>query len=107
MQTNYNLPIYRKTKNWKGEITSELIDYYDVWIEFGTVYKYTTTNGLIVKSQGSIVQEEIGKGFVIMADEVDLSDCYIEYNEVRYEVNTPEVFYDRRGNFHHMEFTFK
>lgn len=107
MQTNNNIPIYRNTKDWKGVVTSKLIDYFDVWIEFGTVYKYTTVNGLIVKSQGSIVQEEIGKGFVILQEEIDLTDCYIEYNDVRYEVNAPEVFYDRRGNFHHMEFTFK
>jgi hypothetical protein len=106
MQTNYNLPIYRKTKNWKGEITSSLIDYYDVWIEFGTVYKYTQINGLIVKSQGSMAQQEVGKGWVIMEEELDLTGCYIVYNDVEYEVNAPEVFYDRRGNFHHMEFTF-
>ena len=39
MQTNQNIPIYRVTKDWKGAITSELIDYYDVWFEFGEVYK--------------------------------------------------------------------
>lgn len=107
MQTNYSLPIYKNTKNWKGELSEELLDYYDVWIEFGEIYTPIMINGLIVKSQGSTVQMEVGKGFVIMETELDLTDCYIEYEEKRYDVNTPSVFRDRRGNFHHMEFTFK
>lgn len=101
MQTNHNIPIYRITKDWKGAILStDLVDYYDVWLEFGEVYKYVNINGGFVKM-------EIGKGFCILGSELDLSDCYIEFNEKRFDVNNPESFYDRRGNFHHMEFTFK
>lgn len=101
MQTNYNIPIYRVVKDWKGAVTSSsLVDYYDVWIEFGEVYKY-------VNISGGFVKMEIGKGFCILTSELDLSNCYIEYNDKRFEVCNPDSFYDRRGNFHHMEFTFK
>lgn len=100
MQTNQNIPIYRVTKDWKGAITSELIDYYDVWFEFGEVYKYVNVNGGFIKM-------EIGKGFCILGSELDLKDCYLLFKDKRYDINSPEIFYDRRGNFHHMEFTFK
>ena len=97
MKTNTSIIIYKQTKDWKGVVTETALGTFDVWLEHGNTYAY-------VNVQGQYVKELMGKGFVILGDEVDIKSGYIYHDNIRYEIKGIETFLDRRSNFHHMEF---
>lgn len=101
MQTNANITLYRKTRNWKQELSTAEIGSYDVWLEFGTK--------VVVRSVGGQeIKEEIGKGMIFLLDNIDLTDTYFVYENEQYEISMVDgVFRDRQQNFHHIEAYFK
>ena len=96
MRTNFEVEIWQQTVAWDKSRTEALLDYYDAWVDFDQ--QWTFMKG---------VAALIGKGVVIMAEEVDLKDCFLIIDEQRYEIAQIGKFYDRKKEFHHMEIVFK
>ena len=96
MKTNYEIELWKETITWQKAKSEALVDYYNAWVEFDN--QWTFING---------VASLIGKGLVIMSEDVDLTDCFLKINSIRYEIAQKATFYDRRGDFHHIEIIFK
>jgi len=101
MKTNETITIYNLVKAWDGSYgTPVLLGNYKVWLENETQYAYDWVNEQRVRTK-------IGSGFVIMQEKINLIDCFILIDGVRYDINDPAIFNDARGNFHHTEFIYK
>lgn len=101
MRTNSTIAIYSLVKAWDGSFESpELLGNYKVWLEHETQYHYDWINEQRVRTK-------IGNGFVILPEEVDLTDCFILIDDSRYDIDEPITFTDARERFHHIEFIYK
>jgi len=96
MKTNYEIEIWQETIAWNKAKSEALVDYYKVWVDFE--HQWTFIKG---------VAALIGKGLVIMSDEVELKDCFLKIDDQRYEIAQHAKFYDRKEKFHHIEIIFK
>jgi hypothetical protein len=96
MKTNYEIEVWQETVLWNKSKSDALVDYYGVWVDFGSQWVFL--NG---------VAALVGKGVVIMSEDIDLKDCYLKIDDLRYEIVRIDKFYDRNKDFHHIEIVFK
>lgn len=100
-QTNDTVSIYRRTRDWKGKISDSLLGSYDVWNEERKTVKVDD----IGVGTGNVVEGE--KGIFILFSNIDLTDCYVVSRGGTFEAVDYDYFYDRLGDFHHIECKYK
>lgn len=99
-QTNASINIIKKSENWKGEPSdSNVLTNENVWIE-----EHSTQ--LVSNPNGSSEVIEL-KGLVFLFTNVDLTNCYVVYNSVQYQIFKWDRYTDRKGDFHHIEILYK
>jgi hypothetical protein len=99
-RTNASIVIQRKTTDWDQSETITPVGTYDVWID-EKLDVTGTARGLDVSP--SLI--EMGRGLVILWDDLELSGCSMIYNTVEYQILRTWRFATASG-FHHMEFVY-
>lgn len=94
--TNFTVEFKRKSSDGHGTFSKTSIGSYDVWLEQESVSAQ--------RSIGSITNERnIPKGTFVLWSELDLKDCYIVIDGDTFPIVAADKFYDRSGEFHHIE----
>ena len=100
-RTNTTISIYRKPTLPTSEDSPTLVGTYDVWLQ-ERINIVTSANDLDLPA--AILEQ--AKGLVILWDDIDLSNCYMTYNGVNYEITGTFRFMLRDDRFHHREFIY-
>ena len=94
--TNKSINFYRKSVSVSGSVTRTLIDSYDVWWEPAEVTRW---------QPGEVI---VGKGLIFLFDEIDdLWTCSVQIEGEYFDIVGVSRFFDRKGNFHHAECTYR
>jgi hypothetical protein len=98
-RTNTTILIYRKPLiPTSGDIPT-LVGSYDVWLQ-ERLDIVTAANDLNIPA--AILEQ--AKGLVILWDDIDISNCYIVYGSIKYEITGTFRYMTRGNRFHHREF---
>jgi hypothetical protein len=97
-KTNKVISIYRKAEDWQHNGVTTLVGEYSVWLEERL---FVTTIGI-----GPPANIERAKGFCILWEQLDLSDCTIVYGGKTYEILQTADFTFPNEVFSHTEFIY-
>jgi hypothetical protein len=98
-KTNKIISIYRKAENWQHNGATTLVGSYHVWLEERL---FVTSIGI-----GPPANIERARGFCILWEQLDLSDCTIVYDSKTYEIlQTADFTFPDSEVFHHTEFIY-
>ena len=105
-RTNARVKIYQRIKDYRGTQTDSsspiLVGEYDAWIE-----EHLTDDILTVYVGGhmdNMYHRDIPKGLCLIFTDINLFDCYMEYDSVTYEIFKYQKNMDHRSIVHHVEF---
>jgi len=97
--TNKTVELKRKTSTGSGSFGKTSLGTFSVWLE-----------GLDTQEQrniGSVTNERaIPHGLIFLFSDIDLTNCFVVYDGGTYPVTGFDKFYDRNGDFHHIEALF-
>lgn len=99
-RVNTTIDIYRKPFNPILGESATLVGNYEAWIE-ERIFVVDSANDLSIPA--TILEQ--AKGLGIIWEDIDLTNCYIVYNTVEYEITQFFAFRTAIG-FHHKEFIY-
>jgi hypothetical protein len=103
--TNKTIEIYENVRDWEGNLSSSLVGTYDVYLE-ETATKEVFSNPYDEGSHSDAVQNS-SRGFFMLFVNLNLDGKTISYDGTTYTIKGWDRFVDRKGNFHHIEATYK
>lgn len=101
--TNSSASIYRRTKNWEGQAQAAvLVGTYDVWQEDLKGVRHLSPD-----IGGALDVKEQARGFIVIYEDIDLTDCYVSINSTEYKILDFDRYVDENSDFIHIEIYYR
>lgn len=99
MIRNATVTILRRVETGQGAYGLSQVGTYNCYVELSPVSVRRITNAFWEDAR-------VPKGFMIMFDDIDLNDCFVQLNNEQYQVVHVDRFLNPKGTFHHLEVYF-
>lgn len=103
--TNKTIEIVSSKLDWEGNIQTESLGSFDVYLEETATKDVLSVTG----DEGfhSDAMQYTSRGFFLLFNNIDLDKKVIIYDGEEYNITAWDRYTDRKGRFHHIEATYK